>query len=286
MIQSVSARVPASSANLGPGFDSLAAALSPVLELEVARTGSFSVSCDTDGVPTDRSNLCVQAFASLAPVDELSFEIRSQVPVSAGLGSSAAAIVAGLCCADRMHALGAPLARRAVELEGHPDNVSAALYGGFVICTPDHAERLEPPAGLEAVLCIPPEQVATASARAALPREVPITDAVYNTAHAALLVSGLVRGDLELVARGLSDRIHQSRREHLYPRSMQLVRDARRLGALGATISGAGPTVLFWTEASDAQRLSERLSAEAFDCEVEPASFVAQGARVEVPAAG
>ncbi|MEA2309006.1 MAG: homoserine kinase, partial [Thermoleophilaceae bacterium] len=102
-------RVPASSANLGPGYDSLAAALSFYLELEVEETGSFGVECDSPGVPCDRSNLCVRAFEALHPADGLTFRIKSDIPVSAGLGSSAAAIVAGLVAADHMYELDAPL---------------------------------------------------------------------------------------------------------------------------------------------------------------------------------
>src|SRR5207248_8811262 len=141
----------------------------------------------------------------------------------------------------------APLFDLAAGIEGHPDNVAAAICGGFVICADgEEPQRFDPVPGLEGVIAIPPDPVPTTGARAALPDEVPIEDAVHNTAHAALLVLGLAKGDLSLVARGLDDRIHQPRREHLYPRSMELLRSARELGAIGASISGAGPTVLFW----------------------------------------
>jgi homoserine kinase len=109
---------------------------------------------------------------------------------------------------------------------------------------------------------------------------VPLADAVHNTAHAAMLVLGLSRGDLDLVARGLSDRIHQPRREPLYPRSMELVAQARELGAVGATISGAGPTVLFWCDWQQTGALFERLRAEARECEVRRARFTPGGADV------
>ena len=255
-------RVPASSANLGPGFDSLAAALSIELELEVAEGGDFGVVSDVPGVPLDRSNLCVRAFEALHPADGLSFEIRSAIPPAAGLGSSAAAIVAGLVAADHMFELDAPLFELAAGLEGHPDNVAAALMGGFVICAGDEPVRFDPPAGLEAVLARPAVEVPTAEARAALPAEVPIGDAVHNVAHAALLVLGLARDDLSLVARGLSDRIHQPRRRSLYPESMDLVDRAADLGAVGATISGAGPTVLFWCHWQGTGALVDRLRGE------------------------
>ena len=162
-------RVPASSANLGPGYDALAAALSLGLVLEVEETGEFSVESVVPGVPLDRSNLCVRAFEALRPADGLTFRINSEIPVAAGLGSSAAAIVAGLCAADHMYELDAPIFDLADELEGHPDNVAAALYGGFVICAGGEPVRFDPPPGLEGVLAIPPDPVSTAEARAGIP---------------------------------------------------------------------------------------------------------------------
>ena len=271
-------RVPASSANLGPGYDAMAAALSLHLELEVEEAGELAVECDVPGVPLDRSNLCVRAFERLQPPDGFRFRIRSEIPARAGLGSSAAAIVAGLVAADHLFSLGAPLLHHATEVEGHPDNVAAALLGGFVICADGAAERIEPPPGLEGLLAIPPERLATADARAALPLEVPLAEAVHNGAHAALLVLGLARGDLDLVGRGLSDRIHQPRRARLYPRSMELLGRARDLGAIGASISGAGPAVLFWTSREASGQLEERLRAEAPDAAVRPVRFAQRGA--------
>jgi homoserine kinase len=273
-------RVPASSANLGPGYDVLAAALAIHLELEVEETGEFAVETDIEGLPLDRSNLCVRAFESLHSADGVTFRVRSEIPPAAGLGSSAAAIVAGLVAADHMYELDAELLPKAVALEGHPDNVAAALRGGFVICTEDGAERFDPPPELEAVLAIPPHQVPTSEARAALPAEVPMADAVHNVAHASLLVLGLARADFDLVARGLADRIHQPRRASLYPRSMELVARARELGALGATISGAGPAVLFWSHFEQTGALFDALRREASDCDVRRVQFDPSGADV------
>jgi homoserine kinase len=273
-------RVPASSANLGPGFDVLAAALGLHVEVEVAETGRFAVHTQLS-IARDRRNLCVRAFETLHPVDDFEFTIRSNAPLSGGLGTSAAAIVAGLVAADSLFELDADLLHVATRLEGHPDNVAAALNGGFVVCAGETAARFDVPAGLEAVLVVPHKAVRTAKARAALPELVPMHEAVFNVGHASLLVLGLARGDLDLVARGLDDRLHQPRRASLYPRSMEIVERAPELGALGATVSGAGPSVLVWTHYEATGAVARRLKAEAGDwAEVMHVPFEPQGADV------
>jgi homoserine kinase len=277
-------RVPGSSANLGPGFDAMAAAVSVYLELEVEETGTFSVDSGDDRLLADESNLCVRAFSELHPVEGLSFRVRSEIPLEAGLGSSGAAIVAALLAADHMYELALEreqLMQHAARVEGHPDNVAASLYGGFVIYADGAATVIEPPSGLEAVAVVPFEPVPTQAAREALPAAVPLADATFNAAHAATLALGLARGDLALISRGLRDRLHQPHRTHLYPRSMELVDQARELGALGATISGAGPTVLFWVFFEQTGALVDRLRAAAGDwADVQRLNFVAMGADV------
>jgi homoserine kinase len=273
-------RVPASSANLGPGFDAFACAVAMHMELEVEESGRFGVQTDLR-IARDRRNLAVRGFARLADPDRFTFRISSQIPLSGGLGSSAAAYVAGLLAADHLFELDADILALATELEGHPDNVAAALHGGFVVSADGHATRFDPPAGLEAVVVVPRTAVRTKAARAVLPDEVPMVDAVFNVAHGALLVLGLARGDWELVARGLADRLHQPRREHLYPRSMELVRRAPEVGALGATISGAGPTVLVWCHYETTGGVVEALRREAEGwADVMRAPFEPQGADV------
>jgi homoserine kinase len=276
----VRVRVPASSANLGPGFDVLAAALGLHMELEVEEGMGFGVRTDL-AIARDRRNLAVRGFSALRPADGVRFTIRSDIPLSGGLGTSAAAYVAGLAAADALNGGGADLLAEAARLEGHPDNVAAALLGGFVICAGARAERLDPPDGLSAVLVVPKRAVRTAKARAALPPEVPMAEAVFNVSRAGLLVLGLARGDLDLVARGLEDRLHQPRRASLYPRSMELVERAREFGALGATISGAGPAVLVWVRSGDACAVAGRLEREAAGwASVMPLAFEARGVEV------
>jgi homoserine kinase len=273
-------RVPASSANLGPGFDAFAAALALHVELEVEETGTFAVETTLD-VPRDRSNLVVRAFERLHPADSFTFRIASKVPLSGGLGSSASAIVAGLVAADHLFELDADVLGHATAMEGHPDNVAAALQGGFVVVADGRPVRFDPPPELEGVLVVPREAVRTEDARAALPAEVPMADAIFNVAHASLLMIGLARADLDLVARGLADRLHQPRRAHLYPRSMELLARARELGALGATISGAGPAVLLWSHYEQTAGVFEALRPEVEGwADVMRAPFESMGADV------
>jgi homoserine kinase len=273
-------RVPASSANLGPGFDVLAAALALYLEVEVIETGRFAVHTELD-VPRDRTNLLVRAFERLHPADSFEFRIASKIPLSGGLGSSAAAIVGGLLAADHLFELDADILSQAIELEGHPDNVGASLKGGFVICAADGVHRFEPPMGLEAVLVVPGQAVGTAQARAALPERVPLADAVFNVAHAAKLILGLATADWDLIAAGLRDRLHQPYRASLYPRSAELLDRAPALGALGATISGAGPSVLVWSHYDQTGAMIEALARETADwATVMRVPFEPQGAYV------
>jgi homoserine kinase len=189
--------------------------------------------------------------------------------------------VAGLLAADHIFELDADVRGLAAELEGHPDNVAAAIEGGFVVCDGPRIHRLDPPMGLEAVLVIPREPVRTSEARAALPSEVPLADAAFNVAHASMLVLGLAQADWDLIAAGLADRLHQPYRARLYPRSADLAARAAALGALGATISGAGPAVLVWCHYEQTGSLVEVLGREAQGwAQVLRAPFETQGADV------
>ena len=246
-VSGVRVRVPGSTANLGPGFDVLAAALGVFLTVDVEETGEFRLLTDMH-VRRDRSNLIVRAFERLLPVDRFEFRVATTIPLSGGMGSSAAGVVAGLLAAK--HFAGgeaADVLALATEIEGHPDNVGASLLGGLVICDGADVRRIEMPSELEAVLVIPHRPVRTSAAREALPPVVPMADAVHNLAQIARLTAGVATADWELIAAGLGDRLHQPYRAHLYPRSVEIMARAADYGALGATISGAGPTVLIWS---------------------------------------
>jgi homoserine kinase len=273
-------RVPASSANLGPGFDTFAAALALHVEVEVIESGRFGVETKLD-IARDRRNLCVRGFAKMHSPDGFTFRIRSSIPLSGGLGSSAAAYTAGVLAAAHMFELQEDLLGHVTELEGHPDNAAAALLGGFVIVTGGEVARFEPPDGLEAVIVVPRAAVRTAVARKVLPETVPLADAAANVARGAMLTLGLSTGDFSLIARGLEDRLHQPYRAPLFPKSMALLERASGLGAIGASLSGAGPTVLFWTQADATGAVVGNLRRETEGwADVLRAPFESQGADV------
>jgi homoserine kinase len=285
MGRTVSVSVPASSANLGPGFDCMAAALGVWLHVEVEETGTFAVEHDLP-LPTGRDNVIVRAFERLRPADGVTFRVRTEIPLAGGLGSSATAIVAGLAAAAALDGGSTDpeaLLPLAVDLEGHPDNVTAALVGGIILTDGSWTVRIAPPEGLEAVFVVPDEAVRTAAARAVLPHAVPLEDATANVAWGASLAVGLERGDLDIVAHSLRDVLHQPHRAALFPRSSELIDDATSLGAIGATVSGAGPTVMLWTSSDAAPAVLEAARERAAGwATVLRAPFVGEGARVAV----
>lgn len=273
--------MPASSANLGPGFDVLAAALSLELTVDVEPADAFELST-TLAVPRDRSNLLVQAFERVHSADGLRFTVASSIPLAGGLGSSASAVVAGLLAADALTDGDTDILALATELEGHPDNAAAALLGGFVICGGEVPARIAPPPGLSALLVVPGRAVSTQKARAALPASVPLEDAVFNVSRGCRLTLGVASSDQGLIASALDDRLHQRQRAHLYPRSAAVVEQAATWGALGATISGAGPTVLVWCDAPRREHIRPAVErAAAGWARVLPVEFAARGAQVE-----
>ncbi|MFS3129932.1 homoserine kinase [Nocardioides sp. Bht2] len=253
--------VPATSANLGPGFDTLGLALDLRDELEAEICGdSLQVSVSGAGageVPLDESHLVVRsmraAFAAMhVDPQGLRLHCHNRVPHARGLGSSSAAIVGGICLARALVAGGTLLLddegalQLAGEMEGHPDNVAPALLGGFVISGSDGdrywATRASVDPRISAVVFIPPTPVATDVARGLLPEAVPHRDAAANAGRAALLVASLASAPERLLL-ATEDRLHQDYREPAMPESLALVRDLRADGH-AAVISGAGPTVL------------------------------------------
>jgi homoserine kinase len=272
-VERISVSVPASSANLGPGYDCLGVALPMrnVLEVE-RRPGPLEVSVSGEGagsLPADETNLVVRSFAQVwtGPLDGLAFRMQNAVPLQAGTGSSSAAIVAGLAAAlalqGRPHGI-AELIALAAPLEGHPDNVAAAIAGGFTIAL-DGAQplvrRIEPPEGLAFVLVLPDHELCTTESRKRLRPEVPRADAVYSLQRTALLVLALADGDLDALPRALDDRLHQPDRAALTPMFCRIQEHLPALGAYGCTLSGAGPGTLLWVRAEQTVEIAARVRA-------------------------
>lgn len=240
-------RVPATTANLGPGFDVLGLALSLYNTFEFNEDHSCSL---------DDKNMIHRAYkytfqAMGKDVVNAEITVEAEIPSSRGLGSSAACIAAGIMGANSI--MGNPLDREdilniATQLEGHPDNVAPAIYGGLMISVMDEegvvTNRLQISDDLGFVALVPDYQLSTAEARAVLPRELPLKDAVYNIGRVSLLVSALATGRDELINAGLKDRIHQPYRGGLIPDFYKITELCERNGALGSYISGAGSTIM------------------------------------------
>jgi homoserine kinase len=258
---------PASSANLGPGFDCLAVALELRNEVVVTASGEATVSVvgeGADGVPPDPSNLFVRAFAAAgADPSGLSFAMRNGIPLGRGLGSSAATIAAGVTAGLAWAGREDDPLPAAAAMEGHPDNVAAALLGGVTVAwtAGGRAKALRVEAcPVEFVCIVATDELATARARAALPDTVAHADAAHTAGRAALLVAALASGRSDAIADALDDRLHEPFRAPLVP----LLAEVRgRIGALpayGATLSGAGPSVLVWCEPGSGAAVAERLA--------------------------
>ncbi len=249
-------RVPASSANLGPGFDSFAVALPLLAEFELRAARAWSVDANGEGVPEGEDNLFVVAARAVGKVARANVptqhvEQRSAIPIARGLGSSAAAIVGGAVAANAL--LGEPLDRRtllrvASEVEGHADNVAAALYGAFTVALSEEggpvATRMAFPRTWRICVYVPNSALSTDQARAVLSPQVSREDAVFNLSHAAALVAAVLRSDGALLSLAMSDRLHQPARTRLVPALAEIISAARGAGAFGAALSGAGPSVI------------------------------------------
>lgn len=259
---------PASSANLGPGFDCLAVALELRNEVVVSASSGGGVTVRVEGegadaLATDASNLFVRAFAAAgADPGGVSFTMRNRVPLARGLGSSAATIAAGVAAGLAWGGRDADPLPEAAALEGHPDNVAAALLGGVTVAwtTGDEARALRlRSCPVEFVCVVAEDELETSRARAALPARVDHADAVHTAGRAALLVAALEAGRGDAIADALDDRLHEPFRAPLVP-LLAVVRG--RLGGLpayGATLSGAGPSVLVWCEPGTGAEVAARL---------------------------
>ncbi|MFB5678504.1 homoserine kinase [Paenibacillus terreus] len=297
----IRARVPASTANLGPGFDTLGMALNLYAWIEMKQSDETRFYLHGDqlkGVPGDKSNLIYEVAQMVfeeagVSVPELEVSMYSDIPLTRGLGSSASAIVGALAAANAL--IGSPLSEArlfdmATAIEKHPDNVGASLFGGIITAVWDgiHAQciRLDPNDHLEVLVVIPEFELSTTKARGVLPAEIVLQDAVYNISRSSLLVGALATGNFDVIAEAMKDRVHQPYRAALIPGMAEILQEAPRHGALGAALSGAGPTLLALVDGR-AQRKAEleRYLKETMQRESVPIRMMwlkpeAQGVRV------
>ncbi|HSE04642.1 MAG TPA: homoserine kinase [Methylomirabilota bacterium] len=276
----VRVRVPATSANLGPGFDALGLALALYNEVTLEEADGVSVTVDGEGAGRLDPGVknVVARGAALAfeaagrPFRGARLHCLNRIPLSRGLGSSAAAWIGGLAAANAL--LGEPLDRAALvtvsaRAEGHPDNVAAAVLGGLAVSCADGdrvtAVSLPVPAGLAWVVLVPETESATREARAVLPESLPRADAVFNVQRVSLLLAALTASRLDLLGLAMQDRLHQPYRRRLFPWMEAVAEAGRRAGALGCVLSGAGPAMLAAVRGSgdEVARAMERALWEA-----------------------
>jgi homoserine kinase len=282
-MKKVKVRIPASTSNLGPGFDVLALALQlyNIVEMEVAGgKGKKKLEIDIigegeDSLPRDSRNIVYRAakfvFDKFQFVPHsLHIKLKNGIPLARGLGSSAAARIGGLAGANRL--CGGKLSRQeildlAAEMEGHPDNVSAAIFGGLVAScatsTPQGRRRIEvvkmnPPRDLSCVVCIPGFQVMTRMARKILPGTIKFEQAVFTSSRVAMLLFALFQRRYSLLKMAMEDRLHQPYRKRLVKGMERVFASALKAGALGVSLSGAGPSILAFTPSSS-PTLAERV---------------------------
>ncbi|MGI6065026.1 MAG: homoserine kinase [Bacillota bacterium] len=265
----VKVRVPATSANLGPGYDTMGMAFNLYNYVTMEESGTdLSILVQGEGkgdVPLNDDNIVFQAACQVfQEVDYhpkgLKILLENNIPVARGLGSSASIIVGGLMAAniisgeklDREHLL-----QLAIKMEGHPDNVAPAFLGGVVVTAGMNEQlkymKIEPPLGLNAVAAIPDFPLATKTAREAVPKDVSLSDAVFNIGHASLLVAALMKSDFNLLGKVMEDKIHQKYRAPLIPGMEKVFAAAKKAGAISVTLSGAGPTLIAFTLGKEKQ---------------------------------
>lgn len=271
MGQSVKVRVPGTSANCGPGFDAIGVACTIYndLELTLLKEDRLEIIVEGEGaenIPVTSRNMVWRAIELLLKRAHSTrlyqgavIRMMNRIPLSRGLGSSAAAIVAGLKAANVL--LENPFKRHellqfATEIEGHPDNVAPALFGGFTVSLL-HQRRAEsfsflPRIPLKLVVAIPSFPLSTRLARNALPETVPLADAVFNVSRAALLVGALIKGNSRFLRHAFDDALHQPYRAKLIPGMYEVMEAAKRAGAFGAAMSGAGPCLMAYTLGEEA----------------------------------
>ncbi len=275
----VTVKVPASTANLGPGFDSLALALSlyTTVTIEIRNDATQShpmlklVGPIAQQLPTGSDNLVSKVIKANWPLEQDTLNrafitISSEIPLARGLGSSAAATIAATWAAASFaekKPIPHLILKSALEFEGHPDNLAASLMGGFVVSSRDEEncryEKLAWPDKWKVISVIPQHSLSTSEARAVLPKDVPLADAVFNLQKTAILVAAVARTDDLGLKHALTDRLHEPYRQQLIPLLAETKEVLRELPHLGCVISGAGPSITVIVHASDFDQVLEAL---------------------------
>ncbi|MDQ2898694.1 MAG: homoserine kinase [Acidobacteriota bacterium] len=297
-----SVRVPASSANLGPGFDALGLALDLYLECGFEKADELRIEVagrDADCIPTGADNLIWQTALAIASnagreLPPISLRIRNEIPLGKGLGSSAAALTAGVVIADHLlesHWSRNRILDEAARLEGHPDNVAACVLGSIVASAIDsggfaRTVRLDWPANFGVGVVVPDFALPTAKARAVLPECYPKADAIFNIQCATLLIAALATGTAAAFPAALDDRLHQPYRAGLVPGLADILK-LRAPGLLGCALSGAGPSVLVFYERGSEEvcdLVRRTFAARGCCAEVLPTRVTASGFELSFPA--
>lgn len=297
--ETIKVKVPATTANMGPGFDCLGMALELFNEIHMGLApGVISIDIEGEGaedIKKDESNIVWRAaqrvFQEVGYKNPgLWIKLINQIPTSRGLGSSAAAIVGGVVAANQL--TGAKLTQDrllalATELEGHPDNVAPALLGGVVISVLAEGEvhhlKIMPPAELNTVVAIPDFKLSTHAARNVLPKKVSLKDAIFNLSRAALLVGALCEKRLDLLYIAGQDALHQPYRSSLVPGMREVMQVAIQAGALNVTLSGAGPTVLALTNSRSeeiARSMKQAFVGAGTSCQIKYLKPAVEGTKI------
>jgi homoserine kinase len=266
----VRVRAPATAANLGPGFDVAGVAFDLWNEVEIGE----------DNGHADEENLVVQAFSRFASPQGRSFTFVERIPRERGLGSSASAVAMGLVAgalAAGVDPTADELLEEGLELEGHPDNLAAALAGGVCLTWEGRIARVADDLPAAVVAVIPENRVLTANARGLLPQAVPHEDAAFSAGRAALLGAALAAGSPSRLAASAADRLHEPYRAEDAPQLGEIRRDLPD-GALGATLSGSGPTVLVWADRARGDDVERELARRYPDCDVRLLAVTSTGA--------
>lgn len=257
-------KIPATSANMGSGFDSIGIALSLHNVVHIEESDILDISCITGHkISTDERNLIYRCIKQVYDIfgkklNGVKIVEQCNIPMTRGLGSSSACVVAGILGANEL--LGKPLAQQdiinlAASIEGHPDNSTPAIRGGFVAALLENGKvwqvRVPISGRLNFCVFVPEFKLETEKAREVLPTEIPFKDAVFNLSRAALLAGSLVAGELQNIGVATDDRLHQQYRYDLIPDGREIVNAAREMGALGAYISGAGPSIVAIVDSVD-----------------------------------